>query len=244
MARQDGLRVVARGGPAPSRRTLTRTVAIVVALVVGGLIGRASAPDRGGQTTTAPVVPAPPVVAGPGPSRARAGVPVGYARSREGAAAALLNYSVVLSRLLLEEPATRDRALAVLGTARFAAGMRGQLTRARAAADRGPLATTLDGQATAVYRGGPLGYRLSSYSAERAVVETWAFGLIATSDGVGPSMSFQSATSTLIWQDGDWKLERSESRPGPTPTLTGEESVTGRAFVDGVGAMRELRYAP
>jgi uncharacterized RDD family membrane protein YckC len=56
-------------------------------------------------------------------------------------------------------------------------------------------------------------------------------------------MTFQTATSTLVWRNGDWKLAASRSRPGPTPRVTGPK-VSGRAFVDGAGRLQELRYAP
>lgn len=241
MAGEEEVRVVARGG-SPDRRRRGRAAAIAAAvlgaLVVGVLAGRLTAPDD----TARP--PAGPSVREPGPTRSVDGVPVGYARTREGAAAALLNYGVVLSRLLLEPPAERRVALRVLGTPDFAATTERTLARAREAAEQGPLGPALRGEATAVYRGGPLGYRVTRFNPDEAVVDTWAFGLAATTSGLAPRMAFQTTTTTLVWRDGDWKLAASDSRPGPAPSVDPDQHVSGRAFVEGVGQLRELRYAP
>lgn len=240
MADED-VRILARGdrGPGGGRRRLPALLGVVAALVVGLLVGRATAPDDPPPSRGRP----PAATAGPGPTRQQAGVPVGYARSSEGAAAALLNYSVVLSRLLLEPPDRRSAALDALATPEFATRTTRQLQRARAAAERGPLGPALRGEGTAVYRGGPLGFRVVRFSREEAVIDTWAFGVAAAHPGLDPQMTFQTATSTLVWRDGDWKLTASRSRPGPTPRVNGP-TVDGRAFVDGAGRLRELRYAP
>lgn len=239
----DGIRVHARGGTDGSRGrpTVGFVLAVVAALIVGGLVGRLTAPnDR-----DAPA-PRPPSggQAGVGPAREQAGVPVGYARSEEGAAAALLNYSVVLARLVLEPPAERQAALRLLATPEFAQRTATQLDRARAAAEQGPLGAALRGEGTAVFRGGPLGFRVVKATRDEAAVDTWAFGLVAATSGLEPRMTFQTSTSTLRWVDGDWKLAASRSRPGPAPAVDEDAQVSGRAFVDSVGRLRELRYAP
>jgi len=241
----DGIRVVARGGEDGRRRrggpSVGVVLAVVAALVVGGLVGRLTAPDG-----PSPATPSPPSggQAGVGPARVQAGVPVGYARSEEGAAAALLNYSVVLARLVLESPAERRGALRVLATPEFAQRTATQLDRARSAAEQGPLGAALRGEGTAVFRGGPLGFRVVNAARDEATVDTWAFGLVAATSGLEPRMIFQTSTSTLRWVDGDWKLAATRSRPGPAPAVDEDAQVSGRAFVDSVGRLRELRYAP
>jgi len=236
----EEVRVLAsgRGAPGGARRWLPVALGIFAALVVGLLVGRATVPDAPRSDR-----PATGGGAGPGPTRERAGVPVGYARSSEGAAAALLNYSVVLSRLLLESPDRRSAALDVLATPEFATVTTRQLQRARVAADEGPLGPALRGDGNAVYRGGPLGFRVVRFSRDEAVVDTWAFGVVAADPGLDPQMTFQTATSTLVWRGGDWKLAASRSQAGPAPRVTGPR-VSGRVFVDGAGRLRELRYGP
>lgn len=234
------VRVLARGDGSPRgpSRWLPVALGLVAALLVGLVVGRASAPDDA-RPTDRGATPAP----SPGPTREQAGVPVGYARTSEGAAAALLNYSVALSRLLLETPDRRSAALDVLATPEFATRTARQLQRARAAAEAGPLGPALRGEGTAVYRGGPLGFRVVQFSRDEAVVDTWAFGIAAADPGLDPRMTFQTATSTLVWRDGDWKLAASRSRPGPAPRVSGP-TVDGRAFVAGAGRLQELRYGP
>lgn len=221
-------------------RSAAVAVAVVAALVIGLLIGRLTAPaDDNSQ-------PAPPRGDGGatvGPARSVDGVPVGYARSREGATAALLNYSVVLSRLLLDAPERRRAALEAMGTEAFVTATADQLDRARRAADQGPLGEGLRARATTLYRGAPVGYRVVRYSDQEAVIETWAFGLVANTAGLGPQMTFQTATSTLSFQGGDWKLAASTSRPGPTPRVIGGVTAP-RDFVDAIGRLKGLRFAP
>lgn len=217
---------------------------IVAALVFGLLIGRISAGDD--DTDRPADRPATPqaVVPGPGPTRERDGVPVGYSRTEQGAAAALLNHSVVLARLVLESPDEREAALRVMGTDAFVDRTSEQLSRARRAGEAGPLGAALRGEGMAAYRGGPLGYRVVRFSREEAVIEMWAFGLVATSSGLDPQMTFQTSTNTIVSEDGDWKLASSDSRPGPTPAVDSDQPISGRQFVDGVGRLKELRYAP
>lgn len=196
----DDVRVVGRAGRSPGGRPAWLPVAamIVVALLVGLLVGRVSIGDD--DTDKPAQRPSPPQTAtgGPGPTAERDGVPVGYARTQQGAAAALLNHSVVLARLVLQAPAKRTATLRVLGTDTFAQRTGEQLTRARRAGEAGPLGAALRGQSTAVYRGGPLGYRVKRFSRDEAVVEMWAFGLVAATDGLDPRMTFQTSTNTLV----------------------------------------------
>jgi hypothetical protein len=215
-------------------------LAVAAALVVGLLIGRLTAPA---DDKSEPAAPSRDGGAAVGPVRAVDGVPVGYARSRDGATAALLNYSVVLSRLLLDPPERRRAALEAMGIQAFVATTADQLDRARRAADQGPLGAGLRAGATTLYRGAPVGYRVVRYSDQEAVIETWAFGLVANTTGLGPQMTFQTATSTLRFEDGDWKLAASTSRPGPTPRVTGDVSAP-RDFVDAIGPLKGLRFAP
>lgn len=237
---EEDVRVVASAPGGDGRRVRALPVlAVVVALLVGLLVGRLTAADDNDGTPAAPPRPETQT----GPARSVDGVPVGYARSQDGATAALLNYSVVLSRLLLDPPERRQAALEAMGTAEFAAGTTRRLDRARRAADQGPLGQGLRAGATTLYRGAPLGYRVVRSSAREAVIETWAFGVVANTSGLGPQMTFQTATSTLRWQDGDWKLAASNSRPGPTPAV--DADTTGpRDFVDAIGRLKGLRYAP
>lgn len=240
MGDEEDVRVVASapGGGGGHPFHALPVLGVVVALFVGLLVGRLTAPDDNDGTRAAPRSGTQ-----AGPARSVDGVPVGYARNQDGATAALLNYSVVLSRLLLDPPERRQAALEAMGTAEFAAGTARRLDRARRAADQGPLGQGLRDGATTLYRGAPLGYRVVRFSAREAVIETWAFGLVANTSGLGPQMTFQTATSTLRWQDGDWKLAASNSRPGPTPAV-GADTTGPNDFVDGVGRLKGLRYAP
>jgi len=168
---------------------------------------------------------------------------VGYSRTRDGAAAALVNYSVVLSGMVFKPEAQRAAALRVMGTSGFAADAAARLRRARTAAASTPIGRGLRHGARTVYRGAPIGYRVVRYSQDEAVIETWAFGVVANDAGLGPQMSFQTSTSTLRWTQGDWKLAASTSVTGPSPAVSGSPG-SSAGFVALLSRLQGLRYAP
>jgi hypothetical protein len=168
---------------------------------------------------------------------------VGYAHSGQGAVSALVNYSVVLSQLVLKPPHERAAELSLLGSPGLVRSLGPRLDRAAAQAAQTELGRGLRAGTPTVYLGASLGYRMLAYAPQRAVVQTWSLGVVANTAGLGPTARFQTSTSALVWRQGDWKLDSFASRPGPTPAVPAPASDAG-AFVGLLARLRELRYAP
>lgn len=213
--------------------------AALIALVAVFFIGRASA--GGGQATP----PTAPGSADPGPTRTDNGVPVGYAHTRAGVVAATLNYGAVLAGPRFLKAAQRRAALAVLGTAAYARTVERSSAPALRELERGPLGQGLRQGHPTLYEGAPLGYRVQQYTGDRAVVQVWGLALVGNTVAIRPQAAFQTTTSTLVWQNGDWKLAAGNNRDGPTVALAPDATPTpADALLSFTARLQGLHYAP
>lgn len=154
----DQVRVLSGGdGPSSPRRWLLAVAALLVAVLVGLVVGRATAPDA---TTTTRQAPAATAGAPPAPSRVVSGVGVGFPRTRAGAVAALCSDSAVLGdpRTLLDA-SRRSRVLGLIATDRYARTFQGRAAAALDQERRGPLGRGLQTGAQTVYLASPIAYR-------------------------------------------------------------------------------------
>src|SRR5215213_3266367 len=100
-----------------SRSRAPRFVALLVALVVAGLVGRLTAPSADPTPPPETRIAAPETQA----TGVAAGVPVGYPRTRAGAVAALAEYGQALTDPRVQLDDRRRRAVvAAVGTDRYA----------------------------------------------------------------------------------------------------------------------------
>lgn len=156
---------------------------------------------------------------GPGPRTVEAGVPVGYAPTKEGAAAAATEYLATLARLVSADPSAREQALR-----RMASASATDLVEAALRA-----LASLDGSGTRlVLAEVPVAYRVVGGVEEGAEVDVWSVVLAAVGD------SYQEAWSTntlgLTWEDGDWRVAWWVQASGPAPaegSLAGAEGWSG-----------------
>jgi hypothetical protein len=208
-----------RGGDVVNNKTVA---GLVVGALVLGLFAGLALGDRNNDKSN---------VAGPGPRGIEAGVPVGFERSRPGAAAAAISYESALTDAGVERyravvnvvavPARRDA---------IAEAMRPglELVRERLGED-------------AFVRGAVVGHRLKAYDAGEAEVEVWEVGVVAASS-LAPQAGWTTTTIRLRWLDGDWKLtEAPEVRNGPTPQQP-DTPTAAEEFLTAVRGMEEVRY--
>jgi hypothetical protein len=239
MPDSDEVRVVA-GSPRPIRTNITvgSASAVLLALIVGVVVGRITAPEHSSKQPASQA-------SDPGPFRSSSGVPVGYAHTQPGAVAAALNYGVVSARPEFLDAARRTATLRIIATPAFARTFETKAAPGLAAALRGPLGQGLRAGTPTIYQSAPLAYRVVSYTPQRAVITGWGLALSGNTGGLAPQVDFQTATSTLVWSEDDWKLADGASVEGPTPALAQDAHPTSAAqFVRQLQTLRGVRNAP
>jgi hypothetical protein len=188
-------------------------LAVLIAVFLGALGGRASAPSH--SPSSAPPKAAP----SPGPTRKAAGVGVGFARTREGAALAAAGYQQAFAEAAILRPGELRRRVAAVATPRFAPVMLEANEPGTARLARGAFGEALRAGVRSVFLGVPISYRLLAYSPRRAVVQTWGFTLLGNVSSVEPSAWFGLGRTVLVWRQGDWKIADTRASFGPTPRL-------------------------
>lgn len=210
---------------------MRRAVAILAVALVGAALGRLSA--AGGAP--APSAPPPPS----GPTREVAGVGVGYADTRGGAAAAAAGYQRAFADAAILAPGVLRSRVAAVATPDFAPQMLAANTPGERRLAAGALGAGLRAGLPTLYAGVAVGYRLLSFTRRRAVVRIWGFTLIGNAASLEPRAFFGTSRTALVWSEGDWKIAQTSAAFGPTPRLAGPRR--GEEGFALVGLAKELR---
>ena len=210
--------------PNSKRRVVLAAAGAVAVFVVGWATGHRTA-----HHAPSPAPLTPPQATAPG---AAVDAPMSV-RSRAGAVAAARSANQVLStRAVLETPtrvALFTRTAVPEATARFEAAYRRDLPRLRrslALPTRGPLPVGL------VMRSVSLGYRVASYTPDRARIALWTVLVLGNGVRVAPQAAWRSVEVALTWTAGGWRVADLTDTQGPTPALLGSPSPAG-VFTDG-----------
>jgi hypothetical protein len=185
---------------------------IVLAVLVGALLGRVSAP---GPSPSAEVEASPT----PGPTRESVGVGVGFSRTREGAILAAASYQKAFADPAILRPGELRRRIEVVATPGFAPVMLEANGPGTERLRAGAFGQGVRGQVTSAFFGVPVAYRVLAYSPGRAVVQTWGFTLLGNVASVEPTAFFGLSRTVLVWSAGDWKIADTRASFGPTPRL-------------------------
>jgi len=166
-----------------------------------------------------------------GPTRVEAGMPAGFARTREGAVAAAASFVTSGQALLDMDPSAAERAvrqMAATGTAdEQARGAEQRLAAVRStlASGRGPI----------VFRQASIAARVVTWNPDRAEVELWNVGILSRAGVAPPQAGWAISTFELVWERADWRIWSETIAPGPAPVL---DASTTPADSDGfVGAL-------
>jgi hypothetical protein len=201
------------------------------ALVVGLLAGLALGDGSDKETKSS----------GPGPTKTVAGVPVGYARSQEGAVTAAAAYAQSIGALALASTEDRNAALVAMTDPQALSQIRQGLEPGLETLAKGLAGSTSQ---DVVIRSAPVGYRVETYSNDAAEIYLWAVGVLGNSTSAPPSASWGTTKVIVRWVGGDWKLSANVERlAGPTPQSSGTPS-TPQDFVTSIRDFRSFNNAP
>ena len=167
---------------------------------------------------------------GPGPTKTVDGVPVGYARSKEGAINAALAYEGALGAM---RRADKNRRAAAL-TAMAVPEQRDTITKSSETAFE-----FFDTQfgSEGIIRSGIFGYRVKTYDENSAEVELWGVSVVGRPETVPVRSGWTTRTVRLRWIEGDWKLNSlPDEVAGPTP----QDSATPSDSAQVLRAAREF----
>lgn len=180
----------------------TLVIGILVGLVIGISMG-SDEPDKAPSDT-------PPAVVGPGPTSEENGVPVGYARTREGAVAAATNFALLSANDEVWTPQLFQLAMKTLATEEWreeaideaTAGYEYVVERFGAEAD---------------ISGAAIRYELLDFSSEAAVVKLWTVSVISGPEQSSVEEAWGTSLVRLVWANGDWRVDGTDNSSGPAP---------------------------
>jgi hypothetical protein len=183
-------------------------LAVIVALLlvgIGILIGKGRDSEDGvdGNSTS-------PSEAEPGPTDEINGVPVGYARTEEGALKAAVNLTASQDICASDHEVCLDvmRTVAAPSWA----------SEARAQAENGAEFAAERYGTSASASSSFIRYRVNSFSPNEASVSLWSVSVFSGSKIPEGEAVWGILTVKLSWVGGDWKVADQASSPGPSPS--------------------------
>ena len=210
-----------------TRATIPMPAAVLLA--VGSLLagmalrGFAMGPEPTAQPTSVVEVDA-----GPGPWDHEQGIPVGFARTEDGAVAAAASYTTT-GQVMLDLAPTEVRA----AVRRYASTETAEQQVADVTAQRGGVRSALSaGSGRTRYVQAVLATRLDAYSSERARVVVWSVGVLWRRGAANPQAGWVTSTYDLVWEDDTWKVWAHASTSGPAPAPNAGTPPVGAAELD------------
>jgi hypothetical protein len=242
--RRVDAQVEAARGTGRRRSWLAFGVAAMLLLAIGAAIGaRGSSETRITETLTVTVSRtegSPRAV----PSETTRGVggASGYARTRQGAAAAATAYVDALDgSALLDAPRLRTTLAAIASNESRAALV--QAYERAATQTRERLGVGTAPEPVLILRAVPVGYRIDRFTRDAATVSLWRVGIVGSGASVEPQQSWRTETVSMVWERGGWKVASFRSSTGPTPPLAPSAVTPASVLFATVPEFEELKHA-
>lgn len=224
---------------------------IVVALVLGGLIGYILLKPKSATVSSgvAPMAPAADVALGseanPGPLRMNGVVPSGFIAGSTGAVAASSAYGQAVVTLTARSEQDIRAALASMTVPSSTAAVGTALATLR---------TQLNVDAASTVRAVPMGNRTVAASNSRATVDVWMLVMTAKPAGVeiknvgvvpAPTeAAYVTLSFELVRANNDWKIAGLRSAEGPTPANPTTTPVDAEQFAKDLNSYVPFDYTP
>jgi hypothetical protein len=212
---------------APRPKTGRARVALGLGAALLFLAGMAARGALSSSPSSRP--PAAFAVDDPGPRRAAAGMPVGFAHSERGALAAALTYTTIVPQRALY--LRRDEVNAAVDA--IAAPGASDSLRAQVLADFDQVQPRLAVSPTTTWwTVTALAAHTDAFTADRARLSVWVLRVLSKQGVVAPQSSWATVTVELVWANDDWRLWSQTTTPGPTPTLDASDAPATAAGLD------------
>lgn len=207
-----------------SNRSLLVGALVCGALVVGVFVGFLLDSD---ESATSPPPTGENAVTGPGPHDEVNGVPVGYARTEEGALVAAQQYALISASDLIRDRDEYILALETVASSDWEVKARTQAIngfkffRERYGPD-------VDVTATVVRNS------VLQYSADVALVKLWTVSLATGSERGTVDEVWGTSEIRLVWADDDWRINDVTNQSGPAPVdlPLGENEETAQELME------------
>ena len=153
--------------------------------------------------------------ASPGPRRIEHGVPVGFARTENGAVAAAAGYVRTGQAFLDMDRRALEEAVRTMAAASSSAALLSE-TVSRLESARAALAGS---EAPIDYHQAILSVRLDDFGSDHARVSVWSVGVLSREGVASPQAGWSISTFDLVWERDDWKVLAESIVPGPAPIM-------------------------
>ncbi|MFJ9677710.1 hypothetical protein ACIRP2_06615 [Streptomyces sp. NPDC101194] len=242
--------------PARSSRSLVTVVGVVVLLIAaiafanmsGG--GKDGNDGRSGSSGTKPDSSST-AATGTKPVTGKNGsIPSGFAHDEQGAQSAASNFAVALGSVGMFNAETRQTIVRATHDPAVVEDLLAALTKAYSPGFLQNVGLNADGTTpsglTFVSRTVPVGTKVVDQNGDTATVEVWCTGLV----GMAGQGSTKPVTATwftisekLKWVGGDWRIESSSQKEGPTPVNGDNRASTADEIAGAVEGYGGFTYA-
>ncbi|MGW2107584.1 hypothetical protein [Streptomyces sp. NPDC001948] len=242
--------------PARASRSLITMAGVVVLLIaaiafanMGG--GRGDGNNRDSGSAGSKPEAASTAATGTKPVTGKNGtIPSGFAHDEQGAQSAASNYAVALGSVGMFNADTRRSIVETTHDPAVVENLLTALTKAYSPGFLKNVGLNEDGTTpsglTFVSRTVPVGTKVIERSGDTATVEVWCTGLV----GMAGQGSTKPVTATwftisekLKWVGGDWRIESSSQKEGPTPVNGDNRASTADEIAGAVEGYGGFTYA-
>ncbi|MCP9962394.1 hypothetical protein LUX05_15320 [Streptomyces somaliensis] len=245
------------GGPARrpprSSRSLVTVVGVVVLLIAAIAFANRSGGDGGKDTAKAPREGAPPPTAATGtkPVTGKDGtIPAGFSHDEQGAQSAAANYAVALGSTAMFQKENRHAVLRAVHDPATVNRLLADLDKAYSPGFLKNVGLNEDGSTppglTFVSRTMPVGTQLIEMNGDTATVDVWCTGLVGMAGETSTkpvTQNWFTITQKLKWVGGDWKIQSSSQKEGPTPVNGDNRASTADEIAEAVAGYGGFTYA-